>query len=159
MCKGPLPLLFDSMSVEAGVAMTKEVILYEDQHWRLLLLRLLWTLLPLSRQLRRMCSRSARRPRFRTKLKCHLDVDQPDDHRIGEQPKVRGSRQAPQKRLAADLVVSNAEFSRLANVEEIHCWVQGVAWHMWAPILYLKRQHPRDQAERYCDVQPARSTT
>ena len=117
MCKGPLPLLFDSMSVEAGVAMMKEV----------------------------MLSTSVQPKRKKAKVQNQtdvpVDVDQPGDHGIGEQPKVRGSHKAPQKRVAADLVVSNAEFSRLANVEEIRYWVQGVAWHMWAPILYLKRHN------------------
>ena len=74
-----------------------------------------------------------------TKTYVPVDVDQPGDHGIGEQPKVRGSRKAPKKRVAADLVVSNAEFSRLANVERsaIRC----KASRMWAPILYLKRHN------------------
>ena len=54
---------------------------------------------------------------------------------------MRGSRKAWQKRVAADRVVSNAEISRIANVEEIRYWVQGVALHLWAPILYLKRHN------------------
>ena len=55
--------------------------------------------------------------RKKAKVQNQTDV-RPGEHGIGEQPKVRGSRKAPQKRVAADLVESNAEFSRLAHVEE-----------------------------------------
>ena len=45
-----------------------------------------------------------------------VDIDQPDDHEIDGQPKVRGSRKAPQKLVAVHLVVSNAEFSWFWNL-------------------------------------------
>ena len=136
MCKGPLPLLFDSMSVEAVVAMMKEVMLYEINIGDSAVIKAaLDTATATNVQPKR------KKAKVQNQTDVPVDVDQPGDHGIGEQPKVRGSRKAPQKRVAADLVVSNAEFSRLANVEEIRYWVHGVAWHMWAPILYLKRHN------------------
>ena len=118
MCKGPLPLLFDSMSVEAGVAMMKEVMLYGINIGDSAVIKAaLDTATATSVQPKR------KKAKVQNQTDVPVDVDQPGDHGIGEQPKVRGSRKAPQKRVAADLVVSNAEFSRLANVEEIRYWV------------------------------------
>ena len=120
MCEGPLPLLFDSMSVEAGVAMMKEVMLYENIGDCAVSKAALDTATSTNVQPKR------KKAKVQNQTDVPVDVDQPDDHGIGE------PRKAPQKRVAADLVVSNAEFSRLANVDEIRYWVQGVAWHMWA---------------------------
>ena len=59
-----------------------------------------------------------------------VDDDKVGDHGVREEPRVRGWCKAQQKRGAADLVACNAYFARPG---------QGVAWHMWAPQLYLKR--------------------
>ena len=81
MCKGPLPLLFDSMSVEASVAMMKEVMLYEKAA--------LDTATATNVQPKR------KKAEVQNQTVCQLTSL--GDHGIGEQPKVRGSRTRPRR--------------------------------------------------------------